>query len=188
MMGKKPVLALCVGIIIGVGASYAPTLWNGAGMLNQPYADQQGRTISSLSADDVVQLRKGAGWGLAKPAEFNGFPGPAHVLELADKIDLEPGQRQAVQASFDAMQARAKDLGEKLIAAEMALDEGFKGGEMTGDVLRAALESAEAARAELRLVHLAAHLEVTPLLSEMQKKLYAELRGYGSGHSGHSGH
>ena len=36
----------------------------------------------------MADLRAGRGMGLALAAELNGYPGPAHVLELADKLDL----------------------------------------------------------------------------------------------------
>ena len=39
--------------------------------------------IKSLSQDDQSALLAGRGMGLARPAELNGYPGPAHVLELA---------------------------------------------------------------------------------------------------------
>ena len=47
-----------------------------------PYAGLEARAIKSLSAADVQELRRGGGWGLALPAELNGVPGPAHLLEL----------------------------------------------------------------------------------------------------------
>ena len=33
--------------------------------------------------------------GLALAAELNGYPGPSHVLELADKLELSAEQRAA---------------------------------------------------------------------------------------------
>ena len=33
---------------------------------------------------DVAALRKGEGMGMAKAAELNGFPGPAHMLVTGD--------------------------------------------------------------------------------------------------------
>ena len=47
---------------------------------DMPYAGQQARTIKALSDDDLAALRKGEGMGMAKAAELNGYPGPAHVL------------------------------------------------------------------------------------------------------------
>ena len=55
---------------------------------HQPYAGFEIRDIASLSQQDIQALREGSGWGLALPAELNGFPGPAHVLELSDELGL----------------------------------------------------------------------------------------------------
>src|SRR5262245_17037372 len=73
----------------------------------QPYAGQQTREVASLSAKELDDLLAGRGAGLAKAAELNGHPGPAHVLEFADELRLTPEQRALVQAAFERMQARA---------------------------------------------------------------------------------
>src|SRR5262245_44967497 len=91
-----------------------------------PYAGQEARDIKSLSAEDVAELRRGGGWGLAKAAELNGMPGPAHLLELRDQIGLTPNQVSAIQAIFDKMRADAVREGERLIALERALEEQFR--------------------------------------------------------------
>lgn len=156
-----------------------------------PYAGQQQRAIAALSETDVAELLAGRGWGLAKPAELNGWPGPAHVLELADDLSLDPEQRAAVQAVFDAMQAQAQRIGAAYVASEAALDTAFAGDVLSAEELGQRVAEAEALRAELRAVHLAAHLETRPLLSRHQVVTYNRLRGYDAedGHGGqHGGH
>lgn len=59
--------------------------------------------------------------GLALAAELNGYPGPSHVLELADELDLSSDQRGQVQRLFDSMKAEAVPLGSKLIEQESDL-------------------------------------------------------------------
>ena len=185
-MNKTAFLAfgLLAGGAIGAGATYG-LLGLGPHSPEQPYADEQGRTITSLSAEDVADLTAGRGWGLAKPAEFNNYPGPAHVIEHADALALDTDQRARIDASFEAMQSRARTLGLQLIEAEKALDTAFVDKTITREKLADLLAGAAHARADLRQVHLAAHLEVTPVLNDGQKAKYAELRGYGSGHKGH---
>jgi hypothetical protein len=58
-----------------------------------PYAGQQARTIKALSDEDIAALLKGDGMGFAKAAELNGYPGPKHVLDLAEKLKLTDAQR-----------------------------------------------------------------------------------------------
>ena len=71
---------------------------------HSPYAGLQERAIKSLSADDIEQLRHGRGWGLALPAELNGVPGPAHLLELQERIPLEPDQVADVLAYLSTLE------------------------------------------------------------------------------------
>ena len=72
-----------------------------------PYAGMQERAIKSLSDADIKELRRGGGWGLALPAELNGMPGPAHLLELKDQIPLSQDQIEKIQALFDDMRNAA---------------------------------------------------------------------------------
>src|SRR5215212_12248994 len=87
-----------------------------------PYAGMQTRPIKALSDQQVADLGAGRGMGLAMAAELNGYPGPSHVLELADKLELTPDQRKRIKAMFDAMKAEAVPLGSKLIEQEADLD------------------------------------------------------------------
>lgn len=178
------IACLIVGFVGGAtAATFAPALLGGKGS-HQPYRDEQGRPITSLSADDVRQLEAGEGWGLAKPAEFNGYPGPAHVLEFADQLDLADKQLATIQAIFGTMREEAKELGAKLIEAERALDAAFIDKTIDKEKLAWLLVDATSIRGTLRNVHLTAHLEVTPLLDAGQRETYDELRGY-AGHTGH---
>lgn len=143
-----------------------------------PYAGEQTRAIAALSEEDLAELARGGGWGLARPAELNGAPGPAHLLELADEIGLDADQRVAVEAIRDEMRADAITEGERFVAAERALDAAFTDGVPDADTLARLVAEAGAARADLRLVHLSAHLRTTPLLTPEQIERYAFLRGY----------
>lgn len=190
-MNKGAIFAVgtVFGIALAVAGTFAvPAVHQHLSKSAQPYAGQQARRVSSLSAGDIAALEKGEGWGLAKPAELNGYPGPAHVLEFADQLDLDGEQKQGIQAAFEAMQTEAVELGKALVAAETALDEAFRSGKITRDVLDDRLKAAGEIRSALRAVHLNAHLRITPLLSDGQIQKYAALRGYGSGHDGHAGH
>lgn len=145
---------------------------------HSPYAGIEGREIKSLSAEDVEDLRVGRGWGLALAAELNGVPGPAHLLELKDGIGLSPDQVLTIEAIFAAMQAEAQAAGERLIAAEAAIEAAFRAGDLTPEALRTLIDAAAEARANLRFIHLSRHLETPPLLTVEQIARYNELRGY----------
>ncbi len=149
-----------------------------AEMRKSPYAGQQSRPIKSLSADDLAELRRGGGWGLARAAELNGMPGPAHLLDLKDEIPLTADQAAAIAAVFERMRAAAVAGGQRLIAGERALEAAFASGTVTAQTLRPLLTEVGRARTALRYTHLAAHLETLPLLTEAQIARYNLLRGY----------
>jgi hypothetical protein len=86
----------------------------------------QTRSIKALSEQQLVDLGAGRGMGLALTAELNGYPGPSHVLELADELELSADQRDRIRAQFDAMKAEAMPIGAKLIEQEAALDKQFE--------------------------------------------------------------
>ena len=156
----------------------------------RPYAGLEGRDIAGLSSADIDDLLAGRGWGFALPAELNGYPGPAHVLEAADELELTPEQRAAIEEIFEQMNAEARALGAEYVAAEAALSTAFADGSIDTETLTALTAEAARIEAELRATHLAAHLEVTPLLTRHQIMTYNRLRGYqsGSGHGDHGGH
>src|SRR5262245_56136455 len=74
---------------------------------HQPYAGFEQRPIKSLSEQQLDDLRTGRGMGLALAAELNGYPGPSHVLELADRLGLSLDQRNKVQDMFSKMKAES---------------------------------------------------------------------------------
>jgi len=142
------------------------------------YAGQETRDIKSLSPDDIAELRRGGGWGLAKAAELNGVPGPAHLLELKDEIALDDAQVSALTELYERMKADAIDPGERLITLERQLEGHFRDGTITDAILRSSLDDIAAARRDLRYIHLATHLQTPTILSADQIRKYNELRGY----------
>lgn len=144
------------------------------------YAGEQTRTIKSLSASDIRQLRKGAGWGLAKAAELNGIPGPAHILELKDQIALTPEQTAKIQVIYNQMKTDAIILGNQLIAQERELEQRFQNKLPSPNELKSMLSTLGITRTQLRFVHLATHLKTPDILTVEQIASYNQLRGYES--------
>lgn len=145
------------------------------------YAGQEARDIKALSAEEVRDLMVGKGMGLAKAAELNGYAGPAHVLELADALELTPDQRTQTQALVAAMTAKAIPLGKALVAAERKLDHLFASKTITRALLRSALEEIGALQAQVRGAHLEAHVAQVVVLTAEQNARYSKLRGYAGG-------
>lgn len=150
-----------------------------------PYAGEEQRRIKSLSPERIEGLEAGHGLGYAIAAELNGYPGPRHVLELANELSLGEHQRARTEALFESMQARASELGRELIAAEAKLDRAFAQRKITSEKLGELLADSARIESELRRVHLQAHLDQIELLEEGQLAEYLRLRGYEKQAGGH---
>jgi hypothetical protein len=147
-----------------------------------PYAGMQARSVKALSDQQIADLQAGRGMGLALAAELNGYPGPSHVLELADKLGLSPDQRADMQRLFDSMKAEAVPIGSRLIAQEADLDRQFATRTVTAESLKASTAAVAETQGVLRETHLKYHLATGAILSPSQMVKYAELRGYGGAH------
>ena len=143
-----------------------------------PYAGLQKREIKAFSDEQIKDLKSGKGMSLALAAELNGYPGPAHVLELADKINLTSKQKQQTQDLFKAMTKETKALGEQLIKEEKTLDLLFKNKKANLQNLKEATLQIGQTQAKLRGAHLRYHLSTVEILTPEQINSYNKLRGY----------
>jgi len=143
-----------------------------------PYAGLQQRGLKALSDQQLADLRAGRGMGLALAGELNGYPGPSHVLELADQLQLSGEQRQQVQQLFDAMKAEATAVGGTLIEHEIQLDQEFADRRISSASLARLTAQIGETQGKLRAVHLKYHLSTAALLTAEQRHRYAQLRGY----------
>lgn len=142
------------------------------------YADQQLSEIRSLTVEELEQLRTGEGMGFARAAELNHYPGPRHVLDLADALSLSADQHARVTEIFESMQKEAQRIGAEIIEAERILNRRFEHQHIDSIALRSATERLGELYGELRYAHLAAHLATTQLLDARQVAEYDRLRGY----------
>lgn len=168
---KTWVAAFAIALVGAVPAGWSQT--------HQPYADLQTRPVKALSDQQIADLKAGRGMGLALAAELNGYPGPMHVLELASQLGLSDDQRAKAAGLFDAMKREAVPLGERLIAAETALDRQFADRTIAASSLGEATRDIAAVQGDLRLAHLKYHLATLDLLTPEQAARYSTLRGYG---------
>jgi Spy/CpxP family protein refolding chaperone len=155
---------------------------------HQPYRGEEKRDIKALSAEEVKQYLAGAGMGYAKAAELNHFPGPMHVLELADRLELSAEQRAATKRLMDTHKAQARAIGTELVKSERELEALFRGGGVDEAALARAVRTAAALQGEYRLSHLETHRRMRALLSEEQVKRYDALRGYSEPQHKHRKH
>jgi len=152
-----------------------------------PYTANVANEIKALSPTEVDDYLNGKGMGFAKAAELNHYPGPRHVLDMADQLVLSEDQVHRTQRLFDAMRIRAVDLGRRLVEQERQLDQLFASGNVDPEALSAVLVEIATLQAEIRYVHLSAHVKQIALLTSEQVQSYDRLRGYDAmGRQGHS--
>lgn len=156
------------------------------------YVDLQFTEIRGLGEEQITGYRTGAGMGFALPAELNGYPGPRHVLDLADELELSDEQLIQIQALYDEMLPQAIALGEQILIQEEAVELAFRNETITNDFLQSSLTESARLEGELRYVHLSTHLATIGILTPHQAQQYNMLRGYDDPQSGdhdsHSGH
>jgi Spy/CpxP family protein refolding chaperone len=171
-------------------------LWPAAAYAQQhsfPYAGQQSRNIKALSEDEIRGYLNGQGMALAKAGDLNHYPGPLHVLELAEQLKLSDAQKRRTEAIRKTMLDETIPLGTRIIEKERELDQLFVRGAIDNATLDSTLADIGRLQGELRAAPLRAHLEQKKILTPEQIAKYDELRGYskaetGAEHREHFGH
>jgi Spy/CpxP family protein refolding chaperone len=153
-----------------------------------PYAGQQSRDIKALSDEEIQGYSKGQGMALAKAAELNHYPGPLHVLEFAQQLQLTESQKLQTEKIRAAMSKEAMALGARIVEREKELDALFAGAKIDEVKLRTSISEIARLQGDLRVAHLRAHLEQKKILTPEQVAKYDELRGYASAAGRHEGH
>ena len=143
-----------------------------------PYVGHEQRTIKALSDEDIRDLLEARGMGLAKAAELNSYPGPLHVLQLANQLGLSDAQRTATDSLYAKMRQRALSIGRQIIEAERILDRTFADHRIEPAMLRSQVSAIAILQGELRAVHLETHLAQRALLTPEQIAQYDVLSGY----------
>lgn len=124
-------------------------------------------------------IERGEGFGMALAADKNGYPGPKHVLDMKTELKLTRAQEAAMQKLMAGMKEKALAKGKDVLLAEKRLEEYFAQGK-SEDELREETYRVASLRAELRWVHLAAHLAARKILTQEQIVTYQQMR-HGAG-------
>jgi Spy/CpxP family protein refolding chaperone len=153
-----------------------------------PYAGLERRPVKALSEQETADLLAGRGMSFALPAELNGLPGPRHVLDLADALGLNDGQRAEIARLFEGMRDSAAALGRRVIEREAALDRLFAAPRQDEAAVKALVAEIAVLRGELRFLHLNYHLTTRDVLTPTQIAQYRQARGYGDAAPPPAGH
>jgi Spy/CpxP family protein refolding chaperone len=180
-----PVVGVLASVVIGLMAA-GPAAAQSHSHQPSGHAPQPGAATVDTQAphqrmatyqreiDEV--LADGRGAGLAFAADQNGYPGPLHVLELTRELQITAEQEARMRGLFETMRSEARIRAGRLAAAEARLARLFADRAADERAVRAAVQDAEAARRDVRLVHLLAHLQTHDVLTEAQRQKYHELR------------
>ena len=142
----------------------------------QGQAGHQGRGHEAMQAREFRNLQQGRGMGMARAAETNGYPGPMHVLEHAEALELTDGQIERTRELIVRVKTRAPELGKQVVDAEKRLQAMFAEGDVNAATMDSLLLEIAELRAHLRSLHLTAHLDQAAVLTEAQIAKYKELR------------
>ena len=148
--------------------------------LKSPYAGLEKRKIKSLSVEEIQGFLSGKGMGFAKAGELNHYPGPKHVLDLAEELHLSKKQFSKTKEIYNRMHEEAVRLGKLIVGREKIVDGLFAEQKIDEIQLQSLISEIARAQGELRFTHLKAHLEMKRVLSPEQIDKYDKLRGYKS--------
>lgn len=138
-----------------------------------------------FSAESVAQnavppdhegLLRGEGMGLARLAEENGYPGPKHVLELRNELGLSPDQFRKVEALREGVRVSARIVGQQIVEKETELSNLYRTASADEVQVQSLLREIGTLRADLRFIHLQAHMRMREILTPGQIGKYYELR------------
>jgi len=161
------VASALVAVALGAAAVWA----------SSPHGGHDGHRSARRCAAEFDQVvGSGRGFGMAFVADQQGYPGPMHVLELADRLGLTAEQERRARELMDAMFTASRPRSAALLDAERRLRALFASGAADEESVRVAVAEVERARAELRMVHLRAHLAARDLLTAEQRSAYHEAR------------
>ncbi|MFG0274816.1 MAG: hypothetical protein ACF8QF_07155 [Phycisphaerales bacterium] len=174
------------GVCIGLATMAGAWLATGAAAQAQQRSDYATEhagvgdpLLRHLTPAQIRGLGAAAGLGLAKPAELHGLPGPKHVLELADDLELTDEQRDRTQRAYERMRDRAIPAGQRVLDAERRVGEVMQSHpRVIEDEVARALDDAADAWRLLAREHIVAHAEMLSILTPAQVQRYSVLRGY----------
>jgi Spy/CpxP family protein refolding chaperone len=129
----------------------------------------------SCLEEERTSIERGEGFGMAMPADHAGYPGPRHVLDMAADLHLTADQRAGMEKIFGAMKEKALARGKELFEAQARLEQMFRDGRTEADLREQAFR-VDSIHAELRWVHLSAHLAAQKILTPEQIAKYQQLR------------
>lgn len=172
---KKPARGLSACLLTLLFVSATPAAAQQAG-----HSGHQARGHAETQAREFSNLQQGRGMDMARAAENNRYPGPMHVLEHAEALELSDDQIERSRELMSRVKTRAPELGRQIVDGEKRLEAMFAEGSVEPSSMDSLLMEIAELRAQLRSIHLTAHLDQAAILTEAQITKYMELRAAAS--------
>ena len=132
--------------------------------------------LRTLTPEEVQGYLEGRCMGMARVAELSGYPGPKHVLPLADSLGLTEEQKTRIRQIREAAEPRLKELGQKIVRLEQELDSLFAAQAVDTARLKTLITRIATLKGEVRFIHLSEHVQTRKVLTEEQLNRYYALR------------
>jgi hypothetical protein len=100
---------------------------------------------------------------------------------MASELQLTDRQIMEIDGIYQNMSDKAKSIGEAIIDIEQDMNGAFANKTITQENLKLMLDKSADLYAQLRFVHLSAHLDTIQMLTIEQVQMYNMMRGYDSG-------
>ncbi|MGW8283196.1 MAG: Spy/CpxP family protein refolding chaperone [Gemmatimonadota bacterium] len=152
-----------------------------------------GGMLGGISAQEKEALLKGSGLGAGMIAMMNGYPGPKHVLEMGDELELTAAQREEIGTIFGEAKASFVELGTTIVEKDEALTALFTSGSATTAQVETLAREIGDLQGQLRAGHLNAHIRTYDALTPAQREKLSSMQemhgmheGQGEGKQEHS--
>ena len=140
-----------------------------------------GGMLGGVSAQEKEALLKGAGLGAGMIAMMNGYPGPKHVLEMGDELELTAAQRESIGTIYGKVKAESVKYGTELVEKDEELAALFASGSVSTDKVEKLSRDIGELQGRVRAEHLNAHVETFDALTPAQREMLAEMQGMHQG-------
>jgi len=163
-----------LGTLLAVVLAGSIVLWGQ--QHNRRDQDEEDAAPRECVEQERQALQEGRGFGRAAVADDNGFPGPRHILDWKKQLDLKPAQEKRVETLAERTRSKAIAKGQELQAREQELSRLLSTSKPNPQAVQKLLGQIGAAEADLRWIHIGAHIEARDILTPQQLARYNELR------------
>lgn len=198
MNSSKRTISIPAALLVAVALISSPAVAQEQGDSDAPKGQMQqmhgqaeggmqgmgGGMLGGVSAQEKEALLKGAGLGAGMIAMMNGYPGPKHVLEMGDELELTAAQRESIGTIYGKVKAESVKYGTELVEKDEELAALFASGSVSTDKVEKLSRDIGELQGRVRAAHLNAHVETFDALTPAQRETLSSMQGMHQMHEG----